>query len=80
MYDIYMARVKVYLPDDLAETARAVGLNVSRLTQEAIRRAVEVQALDRWLEQAASLPRLGIDQEAVEQAMTAAKDEIELGR
>ena len=75
-----MARVNVYLPDDLAETARAAGLNVSRLTQEAIRRAVDVQALDRWLEQAASLPRPGIDQEAGEQAMTAAKDEIELGR
>lgn len=74
-----MARVNVYLPDDLAETARATGLNLSRLTQEAIRRAVDIQALDRWLEQAASLPQPGIDPETVEQAMTAAKDELELG-
>lgn len=75
-----MARVNVYLPDDLAETARATGLNVSRLTQEAIRQAVDAQALDRWLEQAASLPQPGIDRETVEQAMAAAKDELELGR
>ena len=33
-----MARVNVYLPDDLAAKARAADLNVSRLTQAAIQR------------------------------------------
>ena len=36
-----MARVNVYLPDELASGARDAGLNVSALTQEAVRQALE---------------------------------------
>jgi post-segregation antitoxin (ccd killing protein) len=45
-----MARLNVYVPDDLAERARARGLNVSALTQAAITAELENSATDAWLE------------------------------
>lgn len=45
-----MARLNVYVPDDLAERARARGLNVSALTQAAIRAELDNSATDAWLE------------------------------
>ncbi|CAJ1581942.1 type II toxin-antitoxin system CcdA family antitoxin [[Mycobacterium] wendilense] len=45
-----MARLNVYVPDELAERARARGLNVSALTQAAIRAELEDSATDAWLE------------------------------
>ena len=44
-----MPRVNVYLPDDLATAARAAGLNLSSLTQEAIRRELAGRTTDAWL-------------------------------
>lgn len=44
-----MARLNVYVPDDLAERARARGLNVSALTQAAISAELENSATDAWL-------------------------------
>jgi len=77
---VCMARVNVYLPDDLAEVARESGLNVSRLTQEAIRRAVEARDLDRWLDETAALRPTGIDLATIRDAVSEAKDELEFGR
>jgi post-segregation antitoxin (ccd killing protein) len=51
-----MARVNVYLPDDLAEAARDAGLNVSALTQEALRDRLRARTTTAWLE---TLPSLG---------------------
>jgi post-segregation antitoxin (ccd killing protein) len=45
-----MARLNVYVPDDLAERARARGLNVSALTQAAISAELEHSATDAWLD------------------------------
>lgn len=45
-----MARMNVYVPDDLAERARARGLNISALTQAAISAELENTATDTWLE------------------------------
>lgn len=45
-----MARVNVYLPDDMAEAARTAGLNVSGLTQDAIRRTLAGRRTTDWLE------------------------------
>jgi hypothetical protein len=36
VYTMRMARVNVYLPDELAQEARAAGLNISKVTQEAL--------------------------------------------
>lgn len=44
-----MARLNVYVPDDLAASARAAGLNVSALTQEALKQALQGIATDAWL-------------------------------
>ncbi len=74
-----MARVNVYLPDDLAAKARAADLNVSRLTQAAIQRELDRCALDEWLDEVAALPPTGIDDETVLEAVRAAKDELEFG-
>ncbi len=72
-----MARVNVYLPDDLAAEARAAGLNVSGLTQAAIRDALAARRVDEWLDDVAALRPLGVSAGAVAAAVAAAKDEIE---
>lgn len=45
-----MARLNVYLPDDLAERARAAGLNISAAAQEAVAAELDRQALREWLD------------------------------
>jgi post-segregation antitoxin (ccd killing protein) len=45
-----VARVNVYLPDDLAAEAKEAGLNLSAVTQEAVRRTLEVRSMQAWLE------------------------------
>ena len=71
-----MARVNVYLPDDLAAQAKAAGLNVSGLTQEAIESALAARRVDDWLDDVVSLPPLDIDEQAVAAAIEAAKYEF----
>ena len=44
-----MPRVNVYLPDELTAAARAARLNLSSLTQEAIRRELAARTTDDWL-------------------------------
>lgn len=72
-----MARVNVYLPDDLAAEARAAGLNVSNLTQQALRSALAASRVDKWLDGVTAVTPLGIGHDAVTKAMDAAKDELE---
>jgi post-segregation antitoxin (ccd killing protein) len=45
-----MARLNVYVPDDLAERARQAGLNISALTQAAIAAELELRASAVWLD------------------------------
>jgi post-segregation antitoxin (ccd killing protein) len=70
-----MARLNVYVPDDLAERARARGLNVSALTQAAITAELENSATDAWLE---SLEARNTDaqHDDVLDAIDAARDEF----
>ena len=71
-----MARINVYLPDDLAKAARDEDLNVSALTQQAVRHALAAAATDRWL---ASIPRHGrstITSEEVVATIHAVRDEM----
>ena len=74
-----MSRVNVYLPDDLAEEARKAGLNISSLTQEAIRSSLTAQALRQWQQQISDLPSPGVSHATVIDAVNAAKDELEIG-
>lgn len=71
-----MARVNVYLPDELAAQAKEAGLNVSGLTQEAIQSALASRCVDDWLDDVALLPALDIDGRAIAAAVSAAKDDL----
>jgi post-segregation antitoxin (ccd killing protein) len=75
VYPVCMARLNVYLPDDVAEAAREAGLNVSALTRSAVTQALAKQATDRWL---ASLPRTGNgpSHEDAMEALDAAREEF----
>lgn len=75
VYPVCMARLNVYVPDDLARSAREAGLNVSALTQAALTGALAQHATSRWL---ASLPRTGAgpSHDAVIDALDAAKEEL----
>lgn len=44
-----VARLNVYLPDDLAAQAKHAGLNLSALTQQAVRRELAARSTDEWL-------------------------------
>lgn len=70
-----MARLNVYVPDDLAEKARARGLNVSALTQAAITSELEARATAEWL---AELPATSgpVPHDAAMAALVAARDEF----
>ncbi|MFD4456844.1 type II toxin-antitoxin system CcdA family antitoxin [Nocardia sp. NPDC058480] len=70
-----MARLNVYVPDDLAERARAAGVNVSALTQAAIVAALEENATSAWLADLVDRPEIPHDQ--VLAAIDAARDEFD---
>ena len=72
-----MARVNVYLPDDLAAAAKAADLNVSSLTQAALRSALAASDLDRWLADLGSIDPVDVDGATIAEAVAAAKDEVE---
>jgi post-segregation antitoxin (ccd killing protein) len=55
VYGVCMARINVYVPDELAARSREAGLNVSALTQQALAAALAVEQTDAWL--AALAPR-----------------------
>ena len=75
-----IARVNVYLPDDLAEEVRASGINVSHVTQEALRATLSPLRTDRWLDDVMRLGSAGGSSEEVAAAVTSAKDDLERGR
>lgn len=51
-----MARVNVYLPDDLVEKVRAAGLNASNVAQNALRRELDRRRSSDWVGRVRSLP------------------------
>lgn len=70
-----MARVNVYLPDHLAAAAREANLNVSAVTQRALKEALAARRTDDWL---ASLPDsvAGATHADVLVALDSARDEL----
>lgn len=69
-----MPRVNVYLPDDLAAAVRAAGLNLSSLTQEAIRRHLAGLTTDAWLATLDSTP-VPVSHDDALAALDAAREE-----
>jgi post-segregation antitoxin (ccd killing protein) len=70
-----MARLNVYVPDELAEQARARGLNISALTQTAIADELARTSMSAWLK---GLPTVSgrVDHDAVMAALDDARDEF----
>lgn len=71
-----MARVNIYLPDELAQEARDAHLNISGLTQDAVRRALDRAAVGAWIDATIALPPVQVDQERLLAALDAARDEF----
>lgn len=70
-----MARVNIYLPDELADRARAHGLNVSALTQAALAAELDRTSMRVWLSELPP-PAGGVDHDAVMTALDGARDEF----
>jgi post-segregation antitoxin (ccd killing protein) len=79
VYNMRIARVNVYLPDELADRARAAGLNISGVAQEALRRALMRGETDRWLDRLEALPRTDVPHGRVIDALDAAREEFGAG-
>lgn len=71
-----MARLNVYVPDELAQRAKDARLNVSALTQTAIAAELDRRATSRWLDSLPA-PRHQVTHEAAMAALDAARDEME---
>lgn len=70
-----MARINVYVPDDLAEKARRAGLNVSSLAQGAIRATLAAHSTDEWLVTLRPAPPHEATHESMLDALDAVRDE-----
>jgi post-segregation antitoxin (ccd killing protein) len=71
-----MARISVYLPDDLAEATKRADLNVSRLTQAAIRSALAAADTNAWLDQLDSLEPVDLPPERAVEAVRATREDF----
>lgn len=70
-----MARVNVYLPDGLAAAAKEGGLNLSAVTQEAVRATLAVGSTDAWLEMLDATAPGSVPHDRALEALDAARDE-----
>jgi post-segregation antitoxin (ccd killing protein) len=70
-----MARVNVYIPDELADQAKGAGLNVSALTQSAISLALAAKSTDAWLDSLAASASSGVTHADALAALDAERDE-----
>lgn len=74
-----MARLNVYIPDELAERARNAELNVSALAQAAIADELQRRATDDWLESLPT-PRATVPHRVALDALDEARSELADGR
>lgn len=71
-----VTRLNVYLPDELAAEAKKAGLNLSAVTQEAVRRALAEHSTDAWLARVAiTASTHRVPHERALDALDAARDE-----
>lgn len=71
-----MARVNVYLPDQLAERAKLAGISISTVTQDALRHTLAAIDTDAWLDRLGRTPHAEIEHERVLAALDDARDEL----
>ena len=71
-----VTRLNVYLPDELAAAAKRAGLNLSAVTQEAVRRTLAESSTDAWLTTVAtSAATARVPHDRALDALDAARDE-----
>ena len=56
-----MARINVYLPDELAERVKSADLNVSAVVQQALDAELRRLSMADWWEQVRKLPPLKVE-------------------
>lgn len=71
-----MSRINVYVPDDLAAEARSAKLNISAVVQDALRRELNRQRTNEWLEGLRRLPRVNVTHDEAMEALDKAKEEL----
>jgi post-segregation antitoxin (ccd killing protein) len=71
---MHMARINVYLPDDLADAARRADLNISSLTQGAIRSTLARHSTDAWLDTLRPAPPHRVTHQSALDALDAVRD------
>ena len=71
-----MARMNIYLPDDLAAKARAAGLNLSALARAAVEAELAKSLTDEWLEQVLVLAPTSVRHEEAIEALDAAREDF----
>ena len=72
-----MARVNIYLPDELAADAKAAGLNVSQVAQRALRAELSGRRTTEWLATLDRRPERTVSHEDALAALDAARAEAE---
>lgn len=70
-----VTRLNVYLPDDLAAKAKEAGLNLSAVTQDAVRRSLAARSTDAWLATLRLTPPHRVTHDDVLEALDAVRDE-----
>lgn len=71
-----MARLNVYVSDDLAARSRSAGLNVSALTQRAIAAALASAETDAWLATLGGRAVSDVGADEIVAALDEARDEF----
>ncbi len=71
-----MAKLEVCLPDDLAAEVATAGLNISQVTQEALRKVLSGGRLAEWLDDLNDIEPAGTTSEEVPKAVTEGKRDL----
>ena len=70
-----MTRLNVYLPDELAAQAKAAGLNLSAVTQDAVRQSLAARSTDSWLSTLPPASTEAVDHDRALAALDSAREE-----
>jgi post-segregation antitoxin (ccd killing protein) len=71
-----VARLNIYLPDELAVEVKRAGLNLSAVTQEAVRRILAMRSTDAWIDTLTpASPAEQVPHDRAMQAIDDARDE-----
>ena len=76
VYYVCMARMNIYLPDDLAAKARSAGLNLSALARAAVEAELARSLTEGWLERVLALAPTAVSHDEAIEALDAAREDF----